>query len=623
MSTAIIQKNLTSGSRGHSQLTSPIPLSSAQSKSQSSSSSSSTTIRDDLVSSSTSSLSSSSSSSSSSTTCTSSSGIATTSAITKAATSCSDQPLELASKANSDTGICLDPITASTEAATSLEKNGLDVTITSTSTPSPTFYMGAVSLAEAEIDDDVLLAATAASSCPPPLPIMPPMVKQFSESLPDNNTADERPIEQQNLSAADDVEFVDNDNEYAQLEGEQQPTVNQSANNNKQQQVIKTMISKSGVDLLSSSSSCSSNSSTSLSSSTSSSMSSSRPVSALATTTSQAPSSSQSNMTATTVNLNAPVMPQLNGADKEEIVLGEKNNLVSLLKASLFGSAIISPLPTSSSSCSNSSSSSSCSSANACTPATIKTTIAAFSFNNQTNSTSGSVTCVASSATSQQQPRVLLPEERISSETKEFWATLDLYNNSKMAFNKRCKSVKLKREKLNLELQKRQQQKQQEKPVQAEEGPVEQLSNNNHTQPLKLQNLEICTCVKCAIIYHEALIKGITDVNAIICNKCNYKLIYCKCCSGSSTSSSSSSTSNMSAQHLHSQQTPSTSITSTLSSADSCSVKSTLSSDSSEQATVKRHVKDEFNQFEEKLLSIKNELVRKLIFLFFSFIFLK
>lgn len=43
-------------------------------------------------------------------------------------------------------------------------------------------------------------------------------------------------------------------------------------------------------------------------------------------------------------------------------------------------------------------------------------------------------------------------------------------------------------------------------------------------------NANKCKCVKCTIAYHEALIKGITDINLIICKKCKLKLIGCKCC---------------------------------------------------------------------------------------------
>ncbi len=39
-----------------------------------------------------------------------------------------------------------------------------------------------------------------------------------------------------------------------------------------------------------------------------------------------------------------------------------------------------------------------------------------------------------------------------------------------------------------------------------------------------------CNCVKCSISYHEAYIKGITDVNLITCKKCQLKIIECECC---------------------------------------------------------------------------------------------
>lgn len=46
----------------------------------------------------------------------------------------------------------------------------------------------------------------------------------------------------------------------------------------------------------------------------------------------------------------------------------------------------------------------------------------------------------------------------------------------------------------------------------------------------KIDTDDKCSCVKCTIAYHEALIKGITDVNLIMCKKCKLKLLACKCC---------------------------------------------------------------------------------------------
>ena len=50
-------------------------------------------------------------------------------------------------------------------------------------------------------------------------------------------------------------------------------------------------------------------------------------------------------------------------------------------------------------------------------------------------------------------------------------------------------------------------------------------------EEVNISPITVCSCVKCSILYHEALIKGITDINAILCNKCNNKLVACKCCS--------------------------------------------------------------------------------------------
>jgi hypothetical protein len=126
--------------------------------------------------------------------------------------------------------------------------------------------------------------------------------------------------------------------------------------------------------------------------------------------------------------------------------------------------------------------------------------------------------------------KALAPDERISSEAKAYWATIDLYNNSKMAFNKRMKSVKLKREKLNIEI----------KQYETDETISSSILTNVLKQ--KEDNLleeETCSCVKCSIVYHESLIKGTTDLNTQTrpCNKCS-----------SSTSSSSSSSSSASIQ---------------------------------------------------------------------------
>lgn len=114
--------------------------------------------------------------------------------------------------------------------------------------------------------------------------------------------------------------------------------------------------------------------------------------------------------------------------------------------------------------------------------------------------------------------KTLAPDERISSEAKAYWATIDLYNNSKMAFNKRMKSVKLKREKLNIEIK----QYETNEPAATTSPPI--LTNVlKHKEDNFLDEEETCSCVKCSIVYHESLIKGTTDLNTQSrpCNKCS------------------------------------------------------------------------------------------------------
>ncbi len=101
---------------------------------------------------------------------------------------------------------------------------------------------------------------------------------------------------------------------------------------------------------------------------------------------------------------------------------------------------------------------------------------------------------------------ILLPSEKVSDAAREYWATLDLYNNSKMAFNKRTKSVRLKREKLNKELL---------NTGKVNMTPVPQRLVFNSDQHLtgtqqQSHNPETCKCVKCSIVYHETIIKNVS-----------------------------------------------------------------------------------------------------------------
>lgn len=164
--------------------------------------------------------------------------------------------------------------------------------------------------------------------------------------------------------------------------------------------------------------------------------------------------------------------------------------------------------------------------------------------------------------------RIIAPEEKLSHEAKEYWATIDFYNNSKMAFNKRCKSVKLKREKLNAEMKQRH----------------HQLNNNNNKkkqEEIKETQVEkVCTCVKCSILYHEAMIKGFSNLNEI-----QTKMANCKCCSTHSN-------------HLNNRTN---STTNNETNTENLNDKKTLNTN-----TNNTNVKD---KFEEKLFNIKNELV--------------
>lgn len=253
------------------------------------------------------------------------------------------------------------------------------------------------------------------------------------------------------------------------------------------------------------------------------------------------------------------------------------------------------------------------------------------SISNNFNSASLLSSSSSSSSTSAPVAKLLTPDERISNEVREYWATIDLYNNSKMAFNKRCKSVKMKREKLNAEIKKRYSE-------QSHSKPTESISSSSSTAATEAINFEnstnnssLCTCVKCSIAYHEAKIKGITDVNEIICSKCANKLLICKCCSFHSSSNSldtnssattpssiatSSSTSNSIIANNHnsnikcSTQAP---ACTTSTNASLCPTSSMPSSEFQAKNNFNEkkasNLNNEFVQFEEKLFNIKNELV--------------
>lgn len=201
-------------------------------------------------------------------------------------------------------------------------------------------------------------------------------------------------------------------------------------------------------------------------------------------------------------------------------------------------------------------------------------------------------TSVQSESDSNKATTVLAPSEKVSDEAKKYWATLDLYNNSKVAFNKRSKSVRLKREKLNSEWQARFQLNQtQHQTPQKQQQPAPNFKYLEET-PVQKHDPQTCKCVKCSIIYHETLIKSVSDMKTSMCRKCSIKLTACKC----ATSSSSSMASFSDSASIVSNPTETT--------------KKPTSPDTPIIDNINRHPKkSEFNQFDEKLFNIKNELV--------------
>lgn len=154
-------------------------------------------------------------------------------------------------------------------------------------------------------------------------------------------------------------------------------------------------------------------------------------------------------------------------------------------------------------------------------------------------------------------------DDYFTNEAKEYWATIDFFNNSKIAFNKRIKSVKLKREKINIEIKERN----------ARQVNEQKFIRNSLNE--SFINQDLCNCVKCSIIIHEALIQGLQNVHEILCKKCHSKLNNCKC----------------------KQNNP-----------------------SQVNENSKRLWANESNNFEQKLLNIKNELVFVIINYYYSFI---
>lgn len=250
---------------------------------------------------------------------------------------------------------------------------------------------------------------------------------------------------------------------------------------------------------------------------------------------------------------------------------------------------------------------------------------------------------------------VLSPEERVSNEAKEYWATIDLYNNSKMAFNKRLKSVKLKREKLNIELTQRKQHLNQNESTTtncsidtATTNTITTtsscclLSKSNKDATVALENHSSetetvqCMCVKCSILYHESLIsKGKCGlVVTKTCSKCNKVSGQCKCCCQNlacnlacdqTTSSffdsamiptakvsTTSIGSNVTLLSNNSELMSLKSSSSLISSNNTINSESALSSTNATNTNTKKSsspIKQELSQLDDKLFNIKNELV--------------
>lgn len=242
---------------------------------------------------------------------------------------------------------------------------------------------------------------------------------------------------------------------------------------------------------------------------------------------------------------------------------------------------------------------------------------------------------------------VLSPEEKVSNEAKEYWATIDLYNNSKMAFNKRLKSVKLKREKLNIEFSQRQQQTQLKPTTQNDSTTtIDPITATNTSSCLLLttkspattdtQSTQ-CMCVKCSIVYHESVIKSkVGTAGTKTCAKCNKPSspAQCKCCSqnlhceqtspslfdyppGTDTAKASSVSiglngtllsNNSELESLKSSSSLISSSSHTISS-ESAVVSSTIVTKTVNTNGKQAPIKQELSQLDDKLFNIKNELV--------------
>ena len=191
----------------------------------------------------------------------------------------------------------------------------------------------------------------------------------------------------------------------------------------------------------------------------------------------------------------------------------------------------------------------------------------------------------------------LNPEEKVSNDAKEYWATIDFYNNSKMAFNKRCKSVKAKRDKLNDEIRKREEEKH---PV------VINTLTTTTTTTAHCHSNEACMCVKCSIVYHESVIKNINSRTGeqlkVCCTSTKLGKVVESSASVSPSASSSSSSISATSGSINRLSSTSDLPEKSAQQTNSSSVVQQLNSSTSSG-------KEEFGQLDEKLFNIKNELV--------------
>lgn len=206
----------------------------------------------------------------------------------------------------------------------------------------------------------------------------------------------------------------------------------------------------------------------------------------------------------------------------------------------------------------------------------------------------------------------LNPDEKVASDVREYWATIDFYNASKLAFNKRCKSVKAKRERIDQEYKQRLQQTPQLNPSTIISSPSITVTHHNSGE-------EPCMCVKCSIVYHETVIKGIASTSGAPKPACRSATL--KDCSTNNSTEQEIVVNSTTLPVTDSLPSPTNrmSINSDDHSTTTDSAMSTTTSDKSESVEIPAESTitntsatnpGEFAQLDEKLFNIKNELVR-------------